>query len=161
MATNTDNDRTLEQVLDGHRFAMVTTSSPAGLTARPLTLIEQEDATLRFLVPLDAEWVEQLGDPIASVQVSFADPGAKSYVSLQGHASLDRDRESVKRIWNPAAEAFFDGPDDPNAAVLEAEIYDGEWWDGPSSKVGMAISLAKKALTGAEAGDHGRVEPEA
>src|SRR3546814_830428 len=76
-------------------------------------------------------------------------------------ASLDRDRESVKRIWNPAAEAFFDGPDDPNAADLEAEIYDGEWWDGPSSKVGMAISLAKKALTGAEAGDHGRVDPEA
>src|SRR3546814_20967542 len=89
MATNTDNDRTLEQVLDGHRFAMVTTSSPAGLTARPLTLIEQEDAPLRFLVPLDAEWVEQLGDPIASVQVSFADPGANSYVSLQGHASPD------------------------------------------------------------------------
>src|SRR3546814_18982623 len=97
---------------------MVTTSSPAGLTARPLTLIEQEDATLRFLVPLDAEWVEQLGDPIASVQVNFADPGANSYVSLQGHASLDRDRENVKRLWNPAAEHVADGPIAHTAPVL-------------------------------------------
>lgn len=161
--TTTTETRTLEQVLDGQRFAMVTTSTPEGLTARPLTLLEQEDAVLRFLVCTEAEWVQQLGDPLASVQVSLADPSENTYVALQGHASLDRDRESVERLWTPAAAAYLDGPDDPSAAVLEATIYDGEWWDGPSTKIGMAISLVKRAMGKGDgkAGAHGRVEPEA
>lgn len=153
------NDRSLDDVLDGHRFAMVTTSTPQGLTARPLTLLDREDSVLRFLVSTDAEWVQQLGDPVASVQVSFASPSDNSWVALQGHASLDTDRASVERLWTTAASAYLDGPDDPRAAVLEATIYDGEWWDGPSSKVGMAISLAKRMLGGEGGGDHGSVEP--
>lgn len=152
-------DRTLDDVLDGHRFAMVTTSTPRGLTARPLTLLEREDSVLRFLVSTDAEWVQQLGDPVASVQVSFASPPDNSWVSLQGHASLHTDRAGVERLWNPAASAYLDGPEDPRAAVLEATIYDGEWWDGPSTKVGMAISLAKRIVGGDGDGEHGRVEP--
>ncbi len=155
-----DTTRSLEDVLDGQRFAMVTTSTPEGLRARPLTVLEQQDAVLRFLVSTDAEWVQQLGDPVGSIQISFASPEENTYVALQGHASLDTSREAVERLWNPAAAAFFDGPDDPSAAVLEATIHDGEWWDGPSSKVGMALSFVKKALTGDEPGGHGSVDPE-
>lgn len=157
---STADERSLDDVLGGHRFAMVTTSTPRGLAARPLTLLEQEDATLRFLVSTDSEWVRELGDPVASIQVSFASPDDSSYVALQGHATVDRDPEAVARIWNPAAAAFLDGPDDPAAAVLEAQIDDGQWWQGPGTKVGMAIALARRALTGREAGQHGRVEPE-
>jgi len=155
------SDRPLSDVLEGHRFAMVTTSTPQGLTSRPLTLLEQEDSTLRFLVSTETPWVQELTEPVASVQVSFAAPDRNEFVALQGHARLVRDRAAVERLWNPAAAAFFSGPDDPVAAVLEAEVHDGEWWDGPSSKVGQAVAFAKKALTGDEPGAHGRVEPSA
>ena len=162
MATNdTDAVRSLERVLEGQRFAMVTTASPKGLRARPLTLLEQEDADLRFLVSKESEWVRELAAPVASVQVSFADPGENTYVALQGHATLDDSRDAVRRVWNPAAEAFFEGPDDPNAVVLECTIFDGEWWDAPSTKVGMAIAFAKRAVTGDEPGQSGIVDPEA
>ena len=162
MPTNdTDAVRSLERVLEGQRYAMVTTAGPRGLRSRPLTLLEQEDAVLRFLVSKQSEWVQDLNQPMASVQVSFADPGDNTYVALQGHAKLDDARDTVRRLWNPAAEAFFDGPDDPNAVVLECTIFDGEWWDAPSTKVGMAIAFAKRAVTGDEPGQSGIVDPEA
>ncbi len=154
-----DDTRTLDDVLRGHRFAMVTTSTPRGLTARPLTIMGQEGPVLRFLVSTEAEWVQELGNPLASVQVSLAAPDKDEFASLHGHASLDQSREAVASIWNPAATAFFDGPDDPNAAVLEATIVDGEWWDGPSTKIGTAIAFVRKAVTGEEPGGHGRVDP--
>jgi general stress protein 26 len=160
-ANATDATRSLESVLDGHRFAMVTTSSPQGLRSRPLTLLEQEDADLRFLVSKESEWVQELSEPMASVQVSFADPGDNTYVALQGHATLNDDRDLIARLWTPAAQVYLDGPDDPNAAVLECQIFDGEWWDGPGSAVGMAISFAKWAVTGDKPGRSGAVEPEA
>ena len=67
----------------------------------------------------------------------------------------------LQRLWNPAAEAYFDGPDDPTAVVLQCAVFDGEWWDGPSTKVGMAIALAKRAVTGDDPGQSGVVDPEA
>jgi general stress protein 26 len=161
MSTTTDTVRSLEQVLDGMRFAMVTTTSPHGLRARPLTLLEQEDAVLRFLVSRDSQWVQELAQPMASVQVAFADPGKNTYVALQGHAVLDDDPELIARLWNPAAESFFDGPEDPDATVLECTIFDGEWWDAPGTAVGLAIAFVKQRLTGERPGESGRVEPEA
>ena len=159
--TDTDTVRSLDRVLEGHRFAMVTTATPQGLRARPLTLLEHEDRVLRFLVSKQSEWVQDLSVSLASVQVSLVDPGSNTYVALQGHASLDDDPALVARLWNPAAEAFFDGPDDPNAVVLECSIHAGEWWDGPSTKVGMAVSLVKRAVTGEDPDQSGVVDPEA
>lgn len=156
--TTTDDTRTLEDVLDGQRFAMVTTSTPQGLTARPLTLLEQDGPVLRFFVSAQAEWVQQLGDPMGSVQVSFVDPSANTYIALQGRTSLSDDRALAERLWTPAAAAYFEGAEDPDLRILECTIHDGEWWDGPSTKVGQAIGLLKRAIGGGEAGDKGEVD---
>jgi general stress protein 26 len=161
-AHSTDTTRSLDRVLEGQRFAMVTTAGPRGLRSRPLTLLEHEDAVLRFLVSKQSEWVQDVADqPMASVQVSFADPHDNIYVALQGHATIDEAKDVVTRLWNPAAEAFFAGPDDPDAVALECAIHDGEWWDGPSTRVGMVISLVKRAVTGDSPGQSGSVDPEA
>lgn len=157
--TTTEPTRTLDDVLAGQRFAMVTTSSPRGLTARPLTVLEQDGPVLRFFVSSEAEWVQELQDPIGSVQVSFADPGKDTYVALQGRTALSEDRATIERLWNPAAGAWFDGADDPTLRVLECTIHDGEWWDGPSTKVGQALALLKRAAGVGEAGDKGDVDP--
>lgn len=159
MTDATDDTRTLEDALDGHRFAMVTTSAPDGLTSRPLTLLEQDGPVLRFFVSASSEWVQQLTEPMGSVQVSFADPSKDSYVALQGRTGLSEDRSLIERLWNPAAGAFFEGADDPDLRVLECTIYDGEWWDGPSTKVGQAIGLLKRALGAGEAGGQGEIDP--
>jgi general stress protein 26 len=161
MAVSTDKPepRTLEDVLDGLLFAMVSTSAPGGDgLARPLTLLELDAPLLRFLVSREAEWVAPLLADEGPVQVSFADPSENTYVSVAGLGRVVRDEDLIERLWNPAAGAYFDGRDDPAIAVLEVEVVDGEWWDGPSSKVGQALSMVRTKVTGSASGDdHGPV----
>lgn len=166
---NDDHDsRRLGDLLDGQRIAMVTTpgivASAAGgahLSARPLTLLEQDGPTLRFLVSRSAEWVQALPAGDAEVQVSFADPGDNRWVALSGAARVADDRALVSRLWNPAAGTFFDGPDDPDVVALEVEVRGGEWWDGPSGRIGQAVSMLRAAVThdAEKAGDRGTVSP--
>jgi general stress protein 26 len=161
MAVSTENPdlRSLDDVLDGLRFAMVSTNAPTsdGL-ARPLTLLEHEAPLLRFLVSREADWVAPLLEDEAPTQVAFADPGANTYVSVAGLGRIVRDEDLIDRLWNPAAGVYFDGRDDPAIAVLEVDVVDGEWWDGPSGKVGQALSMVRTAVTGSASGDqHGEV----
>ena len=158
-ATATSTSRSLSEALDGHRFAMVTTADGDTLSARPLTLLEHDGSTLRFLVSRSAPWTADLtgGGPVGA---AFADPGDNSYTSVNGHGTLDHDRALIERLWNPIAGVYFDGQDDPDIAVLEVVVTGGEWWDGPSSKVGQAIDMLVTKVTGrSPADEHGDVAP--
>ena len=52
--------RTLDEALDGLRFAMVTTQTKHGLSARPITLLGTDGGRLHFLVSKSADWVQEL-----------------------------------------------------------------------------------------------------
>ena len=149
--------RSLDDAVDGHRFAMVTTTSGSEMTSRPLTLLEHDGATLRFLVSASASWAGDLDGAGAPVNVAFADPDDNTFASLAGSGSLTKDRALIDRLWNPIAGVYFDGEDDPDIAVLEVTVTGGEWWDGPSSKIGQAIDMARITLTGRSLDEHGDV----
>ena len=70
------------------------------------------------------------------------------YLSLAGAASITLDHDEVERLWNPAAAAYFDGPDDASVGVLRFEVDGGEYWDAPSGRVGSAFAALKAAVTG-------------
>ena len=150
--------RSLEEALEHHRFAMVATVHGGAVSSRPLTLLEQDGAVLRFLVSKAAPWVGDLEG--ASVNAAFADPGSNSYTSVSGRATLSTEDALIDRLWNPIAGVYFDGRDDPDIAVLEIAATGGEWWDGPSSKVGQAIDMLVTKVTGrSPADEHGDVTP--
>ena len=75
--------RDLGEVLDGFRFAMVATVVDGTITSRPLTLLEQDGPTLRFLVAAAAPWVQALGTG-ATVHAAFADTADETYVAVEG-----------------------------------------------------------------------------
>jgi general stress protein 26 len=148
----TDSDaeeaRSLDAALHDLRFAMVTTISGEALTARPLTMLEHDEHTLRFLVAFGSDWVHELMESSRQVLVAFADPGANSWVSVSGEARIHQDRSVIDRLWNPAAGIYFDGKDDPEVSVLEVRVSSGEWWDGPNGRVGRAIAMLRAAASG-------------
>ena len=152
--------RDLKEVLDGFRFAMVATVVDGRITSRPLTLLEQDGPHLRFLVSASTPWVQAVA-PGAAVHAAFADTADETYVAVEGVARLTDDRATIERLWNPAATAFFDGPDDPDIRVLEVEASGGEWWDGPSTRIGQVFSLLRTKLRGGATPDdeHGTIEP--
>jgi general stress protein 26 len=150
--------RELSEVLEGLRFGMVATDDGGTWKARPLALAEEQDGALRFLVSHDADWVAALDVNGSPTTVTFSDPGKNTYVALQGKARTVNDRAKIEALWNPGAAAYFDGKDDPTVRVLEVNVEYGEWWDGPSGRIGQLITVASAAM-GKHVGDKGPVSP--
>ena len=150
--------RTLREALDGLRFAMVGTADPQTdqWHSRPLTLAEHDGSILRFLATTESEWVSHLDEKHSPAGVTFSDPAKNVYVALQGRATVVNDRSAIARLWSVGAAAFLDDKDDPNVRVLEVLVEQGEFWDGPSGRVGGLLSVAKAAL-GHDAGTEGPI----
>jgi len=154
---SSDTDRTLADVLDGLRVAMVGTADDTGTwKARPLALADHGGDVLSFLVSVEADWVEALETTGSPTTVTFSDPGANTYVAVQGSARTVDDRARIAAMWNPGAGAYFDGPEDPQVRILDVDVAYGEYWDGPHGRVGALVQLAVKAL-GKETGTQGDV----
>ena len=150
-------DKTLDDALDGLRFAMVATADQDGTwRSRPLALAGQEAGVLSFLVSVDADWVEALEEAGSPTTVTFSDPGKNTYVALQGSARTQDDRQRIADLWNPGAAAYFEGEDDPSVRELQVTVEYGEYWDAPSGRLGSVLQLASAAL-GHPTGEQGDV----
>src|SRR5262249_29841891 len=110
----------LSDLIKDIRFPMFTTHKPAGghLHSRPVTTQSKH-------VDDDALWffMSRSGDPVAEfegddqVNVSYADPGSDTYVSVSGVAEVVDDPARKQALWNKAAQAWFKGGvNDPDLA---------------------------------------------
>lgn len=144
--------RPLSDVLSDFRFAMLVTADG---TARPLTVQEVDGDTVRFLVDVEAPWTSAASG--ARVTLALADPKGNAFASVTGTSRLTQDRATVDRLYDVAADAFFEGKDDPRLRVLEVDATEGEWWDGPSGRLGSALAIAKAHVTGGHADDKGTI----
>lgn len=152
-----DDQRTLTDVLDDLRFAMVATADDSGTwRARPLSLAGNDGRVLSFLVGVDADWVAALDAAGSPTTVTFSDPGKNTYVAVQGSARVVDDRARIADLWNAGAGAYFDGKDDPQVRVLDVDVHYGEYWDGPHGRVGALLQVAARAA-GKETGEQGDV----
>ncbi|MEX1177735.1 MAG: pyridoxamine 5'-phosphate oxidase family protein [Nitriliruptor sp.] len=150
--------RTLDELLDGERTAMVVT---ADQRARPMTILDRDGSRLWFLTGRDADWVQALPDnEIVAVVVS--EPKDSLHVSLNGPAGFTDERDVLERLWSKPMEAWFEGVDDPNLVALHVDVEDGEYWDGPDSGISRAIRGLTAVVTGEgqdAMGEQGDVAP--
>lgn len=152
--------RPLTELLQGDmHVAMVMTMVGREHTSRPVACAEVHDHRLSFLVSRQAAWVEAISAAAAIVHVTIADDAHTLYVSLNGGAIVVTDPDEITRLWSPAARGWFDGPDDPDLAVVHFDVTDGEYWDGPGGRVGRAVAMLRAAFTGDgdDLGTKGRV----
>ena len=146
------------------RFAMFTTRHVNGhLHSRPMTTQNakvDEDASLWFFMSRAGEPVADLAvDPV--VNVSYADPGADSYVSVSGTAAVVEDMAMKKRLWSKMAAAWFPGGvDDADLALVQVKIVHAEYWDVKEPKIVQLLHMATAAMTGKppqSMGSHGEI----
>lgn len=144
-------------------IAMVMTMVGRHHSSRPVACADVQDHRLSFLVSRKAEWVQAIANSQAIVHVTVTDDSHTRYVSLNGGAMVVTDPAEIVRLWTPAARAWFDGPDDPDVAVVHFDVSDGEYWEGPGGRVGRAVALLRAAFSGSpEAlGTQGQVEGDA
>lgn len=152
MPDNTPAHETLWKLIKDIRFGMLTHRTANGmLHAHPLTTQNRsidEQAELYFFIPKSGELYERLLTD-GEVNVSYADPGEDSYVSLSGQARFVDDIVQKERLWSPAAQAWFPGGHtDPEVALLAVRIRHAEYWDVDDSKMVQLFKMAKATVTG-------------
>lgn len=143
------------------KFGMLTHRHSSGmLHAHPLTTQNRgidENNELYFFISKSGELYERLLTD-GEVNVSYADPGDDSYVSLSGQARFLDDLTQKEALWSPMAKAWFPGgPTDPDLALLAVRIRHAEYWDVDESKMVQLFKMAKAAVTGEpprQMGDH-------
>jgi general stress protein 26 len=140
-------------------FCMLASRDGEEIRARPMAAyVEQEDGKVYFLTDAaSAKEEEVAANP--QVCLAFADAGAQSYVSVSGRAALSNDRARIRKIWSPAAKAWWDGPDDPAIRLLTVTPGDAQYWDSPGtllSYVKMAAAVVSDSRPAV--GEHAKVE---
>jgi len=137
----------LAELIRDVRVAMLTTVTADGaLRSRPMLTcgVGPEDGGLWFFTRADAAKVDEaLHQP--RVNVSYAEPGQNRYVSVSGSATLVRDREKIRQLWNEGERVWFPrGPDDPDLALLRVSVEWAEYWDGPAgAPAGLVLEDVK------------------
>jgi general stress protein 26 len=150
MATS-DTAQRLAKLVEKIDIAMFTTVGPGGyLVSRPLSTqaARFDGERVWFFVDAGSPKVDEIRRN-RKVNVSYASRDRNTYVSLAGDARLDRDPARIAAFWSDALKAFFPkGMDDPDLALIEVRPRTAEYWDGPGSMLGKAISFVVARVTG-------------
>jgi len=125
----------------------VTSSGSPG--TRPMSVQEvDEQGNLWFLSAADSHKNEELSRD-RSVRLYFQASAHSGFVTLNGTASVSRDKARIEELWEPIIKTWFtEGKDDPRITVIKVTPTDGYYWD---TKHGAAIAGAKM-LVGAAIG---------
>ena len=143
-----DTPRTLKELMpSGMCVAMVNTMIGRTHTSRPVTVVETIGPRLSFLVDRKADWVASIAGREALVHVTVANDSHSLYLDLTGTAIVVKDSADAARLWSKPAEIWFDGPDDPDLAVLHFDVTEGQYWDGPDGIVSRAVAMARALVT--------------
>ncbi len=138
-----DADAPLGDLVERGSVVMVMTMIDGRHTSRPVTVAEVDRTYLRFLVDGSADWMRAITEGRAEVHVTLSDNRKNTYLSLNGKVRTTADHDVIERLWSAPAGAFFDGPTDPNLAVLVLEVEEGSYWDSPSGRLGQATRPAQ------------------
>lgn len=142
--------RHLGELMEGMRFAMLTTHGHGNhLHAWPMTVQNKnfDDGKLWFFMSRSGQAAQEL-QAYGNVGVAFADPDDDKYVSLSAVARIVDDRALVRKLWSKMNEVWFPGGvDDPDLALVEADIVHGHYWDVDESKLMQLFLMAKAAVT--------------
>jgi len=115
--------------LKSDRTAMVGLVAIEGGRTQPLTaLIEDDDGgPIWFFTSSDSDLVAELARQKDAV-LHFASKGHDLFASVEGELTVDTDRATIDRLWNPFVAAWFEGKDDPKIRLLRFDAGHAQIW---------------------------------
>ena len=139
----------LAELIDGLGIAMLATRTEDGLVSRPVATLRGGSLTeLWFFTSAASHKATELAT-WPQVNLAFADVQRNRFVSVSGHASFERDRRRYESLWREDMRAYFPGGrDDPDLRLVRVQMETAEYWEGPASAVGKALSFALAAISG-------------
>ena len=151
MSHPTDHEKLWELIKDIKFGMLVHIHGDGMLHSHPLTTQNKamdEGAVLYFFISAASEIATGIAAN-GNVNVSYADPGAVSYVSISGTGQISNDRTKKEQLWSAMDKPWFPGgPTDEDLALLEVRISHAGYWDSSDSKMVQLAKMAKAAVTG-------------
>lgn len=150
--THTLSRATLWKLIKDIKFGMFGTYHTDGhFHARPMTtqshLIDEHDVLWFFMSRKGDTVTDVMANP--QVNVTYADPGKDTYVSVSGNATVVEDMAKKNELWNVFAKAWFPGgAKDEDLALVQVKIMHCQYWDVHESKLVQLYQIAKAAITG-------------
>lgn len=123
------------------------TGTTPSLVARPMSVSKLEpDCKLTFISGIDTSKVDEalrarVGHVIGQSKTRF--------FTVRGKIHVSQDRARMRELWSKANDLWFDGPDDPTAAIMEFYPEQAELWDiSGANGLRFVFAAAKAAVTG-------------
>lgn len=138
------------EIMRGDRFCMLTSVGVADqgrLHSHPMTPQEvTDDGDAWFFLDGTSE---QAANVTAEKRVNLAYADGSTWLSVSGHASLQRDQAKIDELWNPVVEAWFpEGKESDKIRLLLVEADSAEYWDSPGGRIASALAFVKSKVTG-------------
>lgn len=137
-----------KELLSSFRSGMLVTSAmddrPHG---RPMMITEiDNDGMMSFVTALSSLKVDEVRRRPGVVVTMQSD---NAFVTATGDAKVVTDPEEKRRVWALSAEIWFDGPDDPEAALIQLQPEMVEYWDQRGvNSIRLLIEAVRAVATG-------------
>jgi len=147
---NAEAIQKLKELAEGARICMFTTfSSKQPMPSRPMALqqVDENGALYFFSAQSSDKNAEILMDE--HVQLFFANNGDSEYLSVFGKATISKDHEKIKELWNVFVKTWFqEGPDDPDITLIKVVPEITNYWDTKHNKMIALIKIGTSIITG-------------
>jgi general stress protein 26 len=122
------------------------TGSAPALRARPMSIAKlEDDCSMWFITEVSTDKVEEA--ELVSTAHVFGQEKTR-FLSMRGWVDVSQDRAKLKELWNPWAQVWFSGPDDPKAALMLFTPDEAEIWDSKGVKGLAFLFKAARGLLG-------------
>uniref|UniRef100_B0T2L7 General stress protein n=1 Tax=Caulobacter sp. (strain K31) TaxID=366602 RepID=B0T2L7_CAUSK len=117
------------KALKSDRTAMIGLVGSEEDGGQPMTAqIEgDEGGPIWFFAAADNDLVQAISGRRAAL-LHFASKGHDLFAKVDGDLSVDTDRATIERLWNPFVAAWFKGKDDPKIRLLRFDPRDAQIW---------------------------------
>ena len=130
MPTPSELEAKFWKALKSDRTALLGLSTGGDGHAQPMTaqIEADEGGPIWFFSASDVDLVEAIGGG-ADAFLHFAAKGHDLFASVDGRLTIDNDRATIERLWNPFVAAWFEGgKDDPTLRLLRFEPGNAQIW---------------------------------
>lgn len=138
----------IKQIVNKSKSCFFCTSIGSGSHSRPMSIQQVDNAgNLWFLSADDSHKNFELAeDP--TVKLYFQGSEHSDFLQLDGIATISRDKEKIKELWQFIVGNWFtEGIDDPRITVIKVRPTEGYYWDTKHGNTVAGIKMFFGALT--------------
>jgi general stress protein 26 len=131
MAAERDIEDKFWSELKSSPFIMLGVEGSRDAATQPMTANfqdqDREAGVLWVFTAKDHDLTRAIGEGSQAI-ATFAAKGHDLFASLHGTLTLEEDRATVDRLWNPIIAQWYEGKDDPKLELIRFDLKDAKIW---------------------------------